>query len=189
MVLKVKAPSPKVAAKPEKTGGGSPPAAGAAGTAPLDQIARLLMMTPQRVTQLVTAGYIPRSARGVYPVVGAVQGYIRFLKDTERNSTKSAGENRVRDARAKEIEMRIAEKNRDLIPIEDAEGALDHCMAAVVAELSGFSSRVTRDKPLRRMIDKELNEARHRMATALGASAAALRTGGGILATAAEADA
>jgi hypothetical protein len=44
-------------------------------------------------------------------LVGAVQGYLRYLKGDERRSAKSAADSRVRDARALEIELRIAERS------------------------------------------------------------------------------
>ena len=62
-----------------------------------------------------------RKARLYYvQLVGAVQGYLKYLKEDERRSTRSAADSRVRDARALEIELRIAERTRDLIPLEDA---------------------------------------------------------------------
>ncbi|WP_245501734.1 hypothetical protein [Mesorhizobium sp. M2A.F.Ca.ET.039.01.1.1] len=158
------------------------------GTITIGQVARLLMISEERVRQLVKAGYIPKSARGVYPLVGAIQGYIRSLKDDQKNTSKTAGDSRVRDARAQEIEIRIAEKRRELIPIEDATAALDKTLATVVAELAGLPARVTRDVPTRRAIEKELDAARNRMAASLRASAAAIRTGGDVFADPAEAE-
>ena len=66
-------------------------------------------------------------------LVGAVQGYLRYLKDDERRSAKSAADSRVRDARALEIELRIAERSRELIPVEDALNDM--------AELAGMVER------------------------------------------------
>jgi phage terminase Nu1 subunit (DNA packaging protein) len=50
-------------------------------TIPVGELADLLMLTEQRIRQLVQAGVIPRTGRGSYEMVPAVQGYIRYLKD------------------------------------------------------------------------------------------------------------
>ena len=61
----------------------------------IGQAARLLMISDERVRQLQKQGYIPRAPkRGVVPLVGAVQGYLRYLKDEERQSSKSAAASR-----------------------------------------------------------------------------------------------
>lgn len=160
-----------------------------AGTITIGQVARLCMISEERVRQLVKAGYIPKAARGVYPLVGAVQGYIRSLKDDQKSTTKTAGDSRVRDARAQEIEIRIAEKRRELVPLEDATAAQDKIIATVVAELTGLPARVTRDVPTRKLIEKELDAARNRMAASLRSSAEALRTGRDVFGDTGEADA
>ena len=91
-----------------------------AGLIPIGQAARLLMISEERIRQLVKQGFIPKpEKRGFVQLVGAVQGYLRYLKDDERRSAKSAADSRVRDARALEIELRIAERSRELIPVED----------------------------------------------------------------------
>lgn len=160
-----------------------------AGMITIVQAARLLMISDERVRQLVKAGYIPKAARNTYPLVGVVQGYIRSLKDEQKGATKIVAENKVRDARAEVLQMQIAERKRELVPIEDAAATLDKVMATVVAELTGLPARVTRDVPMRRAIEKELDAARNRMAATLRTSAATLRAGGDVFADAAEADA
>ena len=52
------------------------------GLIPIGQAARLLMISEERIRQLQKQGYIPRAdKRGVVQLVGAVQGYLRYLKD------------------------------------------------------------------------------------------------------------
>ena len=50
-------------------------------TFPLDTISKLLDLTPQRVTQLVNEGVIPRKERGRYELVPVVRGYIKYLRE------------------------------------------------------------------------------------------------------------
>ena len=131
----------------------------------IGQAARLLMISDERVRQLQKQGYIPRAPkRGVVPLVGDVQGYLRYLKDEERQSSKSAAASRVTDARTREIELRIAERQRDLIPQEDARAVIGEMAALVKAEFVGLPARVTRDLDLRRTLEQEVNASFARLA-------------------------
>ena len=61
------------------------------GLIPIGQAARLLMISEERIRQLVKQGYVPKSEkRGYVQLVGSVQGYLKYLKEDERRSTKSA---------------------------------------------------------------------------------------------------
>jgi len=144
----------------------------------LEVASRLLMIGTERIRQLSKMGYVPIPKRGHTTIVGAVQGYIRFLKDDARKDTRTQADSRVRDARAKEIELRNSVRLRELIPVEDAAAALDLVVGRVREEINGLPARVTRDMVLRRKIEAEVNEAQGRIAEALGASAAFVEKGG-----------
>lgn len=148
------------------------------GTISRPQVARLLMISEERVRQLVKMEYLPQTARGQYPLVGVVQGYIRFLKDEERRSSKSATASRMQEAKATEIDMRIAEKRRELIPLEEAEAVVDVLVGRIRSEFSGLPIRVTRDMTLRRELESEVNGSLNRIGEAMVALARNLREGG-----------
>lgn len=149
-----------------------------AGMLNLQQVSRLLMISVAWVGRLHKAGYIPKAGKDQYPLVGAVQGYIRYMKDEDRRSTKTAADSRVRDARAKEIELRIAERERELISVEDAKGEFSQLLAMVRAEMVGLPARVTRDMDLRRVIEKEVDDSLSRMADRADKASAVLEAGG-----------
>ena len=135
------------------------------GLIPVGQAARLLMISEERIRQLVKQGYVPRSEkRGYVQLVGSVQGYLRYLKDDERRSAKSAADSRVRDARALEIELRIAERTRDLIPIEDALTDMAELAGMVRSELAGLPARLTRIIDERQKIETEIDGVLSRLA-------------------------
>jgi UDP-N-acetylglucosamine transferase subunit ALG13 len=46
----------------------------------LDDAAEALNLTPQRITQLVKEGVLPRVARGEYEVVACLRAYVRYLQ-------------------------------------------------------------------------------------------------------------
>lgn len=144
---------------------------------PLEVAGRLLMITAERVRQLSRAGYITIQKRGHTTVVSAVQGYIRFLKDEDRKDTKSHAASEAVQARANEINLRIAERKRELIPQEDANLALDLLVGEVNRQLTGLPARITRDVRLRRDIEAKVNEAKARIAEALASGGVLIETG------------
>lgn len=152
--------------------------------------ARLLTITDTRLRQLVKDGWIKSTGkRGVYNTVECVQGYINFLRDEQRRAARSKADSRVRDARAAEIEIRTAERVRNLIPRDEAEGAIDFIFGQFKAELIGLPARVTRDIALRRLIENEIDDALERANKRIDEAGAALQAGHELDATNGEADA
>ncbi|WP_444452198.1 hypothetical protein ACTTAI_14270 [Rhodobacter capsulatus] len=143
----------------------------------LHEAGALLMISAERIRQLSKAGYIPIPKRGYTTIAGAVQGYIRFLKDEERKGTKVEAQSKAQEMRAREIELRIAQTERTLIPIDDAMLAIDLLAGTVNEEMDGIAARITRDMNLRRTIDADVHGAKKRIAEALAKSAGLARTG------------
>ena len=144
------------------------PAAQEAGTITLEQAARLLMISDERVRQLVKEGYIPKTARNTYPLVGVVQGYIRSLKDDEKRSSKTASASALQDARRREIELRTLARDRELVDIDEVVALFQELAGIVVSGLSGLPARVTRDVVLRRKIEAQCDEIRKQFVARFG---------------------
>jgi len=104
-------------------------------TISVQQLSRLLEITPTRIRQLVNEGAIPRVGRDRYPLVGAVQGYIKWLDDDARRQAKVASAVRLAEQRAQVIEQKIAERMRGLIPAEDHREVLASLVRVVRTEL------------------------------------------------------
>lgn len=151
-----------------------------------DQAAKLLMLSTERLRQLVKAGYIPRTQDKTYPLVGVVQGYIKFLRDEDRRSSKSAADSGLKASRQREIDMRIAEKRRELVPRAEAEAAMDLVVGKINEELHSLPARVSRDPGMRRQIANELSESVNRVAKHLATGQSALAEGSAYAALAAE---
>jgi phage terminase Nu1 subunit (DNA packaging protein) len=139
-------------------------------------VCQLLMLSRQRIDQLVRSGHIKRLARGQYSLVEAVQGYIRFLRDEAHQHTASAADSRVRDARAREIETRTAQRLGRLVPLEVYEETIDTLCGMVRSEFAGLPAAVTRELPMRRIIERDVNARLRRIAEAALAAAARLET-------------
>jgi hypothetical protein len=139
--------------------------------------------TPTYIRQLQREGSLPRGGRNQIPFVAGVRALIRFLRDSERRSSKTAADSRVRDARAREIELRNLENEKRLCEVEDVNGLVDEMVGTFRSELAGLSARVTRDLQFRRTIDQALNDILRRIADAfnekailLGASAGSVNS-------------
>jgi hypothetical protein len=133
---------------------------------------RLLMLSRQRLDQLAKDGWIARLAPGRWRLLDLVQGYIRFLRGEGRRTSKCASESRVRDARAREIEARTAERLGKLVPLEDFDTFVDLVCGAIRAELSGLPARFTRDLMQRRALEREIHGLLERVADVVEANAA-----------------
>lgn len=153
------------------------------------QASKLLMVTPQWLRQLAAKDYIPKAVNGQYPLVAAVQGYIRWLKDEDRRSSKVQAESGLKAARQREVELRIAEKEGRVVDMEDVEAFFAFNAATFRAELEGVPASVTRDLKLREAIEQALNGAISRYERRFREAGEALRAGRDPLGTTAEDDA
>ena len=139
---------------------------------------RLIMVGPERVRQLIKAGFVAKTRNGYTTIPSVVQGYIKFLKESARDGTQTASAGRAQEARAKEIELRISREERRLIPTEDAVLCMSLLCGKVSEEFGGLAARVTRDLPLRRKIESELHGAQARIAKALAGLSQFAKAGG-----------
>ena len=84
-------------------------------TFPIKTIALLLLMSERRVQQLSREGVIPKGARGRYELVGAVQGYIRFMRERMASIEGASDPDRIdfyaEKARKTKADADIAEMN------------------------------------------------------------------------------
>lgn len=146
----------------------------------MSQLANLIGITTERIRQLQRDGDMPRCPeRGMIHLVQGVQAYIAFLKKgAAAENNRSSAESRVRDARAREIEIRTAEREKHLISTTEAIGVMDEVLGGFLSELAGLPARVSRDREVRLKIETEINGIRQRATTRLAEKSSALRTSG-----------
>ena len=131
----------------------------AAGTIAVDVAAKLLMVTPEWIRRLSKDGWIPKADRGRYRVVDVVQGYIRFLKDEARRSTKTASHSRLQDIRTRKEELAVAQAERELVPLAEAMTLVDEVAGSVVARVNAIPARFTRNIEQRALLQREVDDA------------------------------
>jgi len=143
------------------------------------EAAALLEVSSQWVRELGRKGFIEGITRGKVPLVAAVQGYIRWLKDEERRTSKTASQSAVAEARAREISLRTAREEGRLVDIEDAEAVFAEVLGTFRADLAGVAAASTRDLELRAAIDGKLNDAIARCRARFETAGASARAGRG----------
>lgn len=143
------------------------------------EAATMLLMTVSWLNQMQNLGQLPRGRiKGVVDRDAVAQAYVRFLKGERKAKTHVAAENRVREARAREIEIRNAERDHRLIELTEAMAVTDEIVGMLRSEIIGLPARVTRDRQLRARLDAEILDTLNRASTRLAERGRVLRASG-----------
>ena len=138
-------------------------------------------LSATRIAHFVTEGWLhPIGRRGKYKWFDACQGYVRWLKDENRKTSKSASDSRMRDAKAREIEIRTQQRLGRLVPLEVYEEMIDSITGMVRTEFAGLAAACTRDLTMRRIIEREVNARFRRIAEHAMAQAIRVEASGGL---------
>ena len=142
-----------------------------------ETLGRLLMITDRHIQRLAKEGVFETKGRGKYPMVSCVHAYIRYLKEENKTQTKVAGDNRLRDARAKEIEIRVAKQDRSLIDLSEAQDVVDKMAGTFLQSMVGLPARITRNVNERKRIENICDKVRKKLANRFAEIGESLRTG------------
>lgn len=140
-----------------------------AGTITRETAAKLLMVTPRYITQLVKDGWIQKSENDRYTIAGVVQGYIKCLKDEKRRNSQKTSQSKVSDARSREIELRIAEREKRLMPVQEVLDMVADVIGNLKSEQIGIPARVSRDRVVRSLIEDAIAGSHKRAGETLAA--------------------
>ncbi|MGF3022651.1 hypothetical protein ACQVP2_07465 [Methylobacterium aquaticum] len=118
-------------------------------------------VSDETILKLVKAGTIKRYGRGRYRLRESLVARLRHLQDEQRQASKSAGESRLKDKRAEEIDMRLEERSGALVAEARAEALaiVDEFAGPLRSDLMSIPARVTKDLALRRQIESEIDVA------------------------------
>ena len=115
------------------------------------------------ISKLEAEGVMHRAANGErLPARSEPRvAYLRFLRRERRQSPRSEADADFQRAKSELIRLRIAEKQRHLIPLEEAVGHMDEVVGLFLSRLSGFAARCGgRDLAARRVIDQAVYDLR-----------------------------
>lgn len=147
------------------------------GTLTTKQAAQLLLLGEERIRQLAKEGWVEKTGRSRYPLIPLVQGYIRYLRDAERRTTKSASASRGQDLRNERAAFELSLLKREHLPREDLTSAIDVICGALNSEIHGLAARITRDPELMARIEEEHVNALNRIAKKIERVAGAIDEG------------
>lgn len=121
----------------------------------------------QHIDQLTQQGVIERRADGLFDQDQSRLKYMTHLRAERARSPRSAADAEFASAKAELIRLRIAEKKRELIPLEEASAHMEEMIGLFTSGLAGFAARCGgRDLTVRRAIDKAVYDLRLEIATA-----------------------
>jgi phage terminase Nu1 subunit (DNA packaging protein) len=120
-------------------------------------MAKLVGYSVQNLVNLEIAGVVKRTGRDSWDPAVTSAAFFAHLKAERKANTAKAATGRVQDARTREIELRTKERGRELISMEEAMAYVDIVFGRVRTILSGVPARCTRDVPMRRKIEQEIN--------------------------------
>lgn len=169
----------------------TPASPAGAGLISTETAAKLLMISIEWVRRLTREGAIKKVGKDQYRVVDVVQGYITYLRDENRKTSKSAAASRVQDERAEEIRLRNAERKGTLIEQAQAEAVrvIDEIAGPLRSDLMAIPAQVTKDLALRRKIEERIDGAFGAASKRADAAATRIRSAGAALASKRKADA
>lgn len=116
-----------------------------AGTVSTESLAKLLMLSTDRIRQLARAGHIPRAGHGRYPLVGAVQGYFRFRNAAAERTKNDNSRAALQIAKAEEIERRMAREDAKLVDMREALECYDRMTVMFIEMIESLPALITKD--------------------------------------------
>ena len=99
-----------------------------------------------------------------FPLDHSRVAYLRYLRRERRQSPRSEADAEHAKAKAALLRLRIAEKQRELVPRADFDAVIDEIAAVVLTHLSGMAARCSNDLMVRRKIDAVMYEVRKELA-------------------------
>lgn len=116
------------------------------------QAAHLLNLSAIRVKQLIREGWIKRDDKKRLTVEAVVRGYLDFKEAQIDRLKKNAADNELRRAKAREIEIKIAKMESELVPREVVEEIIQLIVEELRKRLPSLPAKFTRDAHERRRL-------------------------------------
>lgn len=130
------------------------------GTVTASALAAHLDCSRAHIRRLEADGVLHRDGDG-FPLDQNRVAYLRHLRRERRQSPRGEADAAFTKAKAELIRLRIAEKQRTLVPLDEAVAHLDEVVGLFLSRLSGFAARVGgRDLATRRLVDVAVRELR-----------------------------
>jgi hypothetical protein len=141
-----------------------------------ERFARHVGLSRERVRQLIIEGVVELLPSGKLDIDKSRLAYIEHLRARPQRSPAA---DKLREAKAKEVELRVAERCHELVERDAATEVVEDSIAAILLGLQGMAARIGgRDLALRKRIDDEVYRIRAEAAARLEQHAVSLRETG-----------
>jgi hypothetical protein len=130
----------------------------------VEQAAGLLQCSTAWIRRLTNEGVFTKTDGGRYRLVDLVQSYLRYRTDAERRGGKAEMTNAVLRARAREIELRTAQRERKLMETESCIEIVEELMGMFLAGLSELPAACSRDLKVRASVEAATRGLRQKIA-------------------------
>ncbi len=144
-------------------------------------VSDLIGFTPTMLRKLEQQDFVERGEDKLFDPTAAVQGYIRWLKDDARRSSKTESAKRIEALREERLELELAAYKNSLGDLESYELTFVEMFTTLRNEVEAVPAGATRDLALRAKIEKLINGAFDRCRDKFENTLAALRSGGPVL--------
>ncbi|TIN76765.1 hypothetical protein [Mesorhizobium sp.] len=138
-------------------------------------LASFLKITPRQLQKLVAQGVLPKSSRGKYPFRECAQEY--YGRKAGRELELRPDSDPLRETRQREIQQRIAIRDRTLINFDEALAALETICGLFLAAISGLPAQITREHGERTRIEGICDAVRRRLSKRFAEVMEAVRAG------------
>ena len=137
-----------------------------------------------QINKLVQEGHLPSGERMStkrqlrFDRHACRRAFSKYEAGRRQEMTQAGTENRVRDARARDLEIKTQLRTRELIPMPDAVFALDTVVGLTRSMLGGAAARISRDIGIQAKADDVLDHCLNSISEGLRKVVATLRAGG-----------
>ena len=140
-----------------------------------NSLATHLGCTRQNIARLVSEAIIEQRSDGCFDQSATRLRYIKHLREHHRHTPRSEADTAHIAVKTQMLQIKLMEKQRELVKREDVNELLDSICGLVLTHLSGLGARCSRDLTVRRTVDavvyqvrRELAQACEKMADAAG---------------------
>lgn len=124
------------------------------------QAAEIIGLSPAMISHYCKAGIIPVDDTKRITLGGAMQGIVSHLRQQRSKTSAALAINaELQEARLKEVNLRIAEREGRLMDVNEINHLFTVAFANFRIRLSSIPNRCTRDAGLRHIIETEIDDA------------------------------
>ena len=135
------------------------------------ELSRLFSDQEDLLGKLIASGEVSEVMPGEVELVQAVQVYLAALRSELAANTATAAAEAARAARADAATLRLQERRREVVAVEECDVVLAYLCGVINSTLTALPARATRDVRARRGVEGVVFALRSRIAKDVGSMA------------------